>query len=130
MRKNKRAVTTVTSRINIINQRKNNMIRVKLYQNKNEKNETAYNKWNPRVIVEETIGLEELSAHMASHNNPFSKGAIKGPFYRKGRGMILRYSADSCVIFTEKGRGMICNKDKSIVIRIKKEGQVEIMRRG
>ena len=54
------------------------MIRVKLYQNKNEKNETAYNKWYPRVIVEETIGLEELSAHMASHNTPFSKGAIKG----------------------------------------------------
>ena len=130
MRKNKRAVTTVTSRINIINQRKNNMIRVKLYQNKYEKNETAYNKWYPRVIVEETIGLEELSAHMASHNAPFSKGAIKGPFYKKGRGMILRYSADSCVIFTEKGRGMICNKDKSIVIRIKKEGQVEIMKRG
>ena len=54
------------------------MIRVKLYQNKNEKNETAYNKWYPRVIVEETIGLEELSEHMASHNTPFSKGAIKG----------------------------------------------------
>lgn len=106
------------------------MVRVKLYQNKNEKNETAYNKWYPRVIVEETIGLEELSAHMASHNAPFSKGAIKGTFYRKGRAMILSYSADSCVIFTEKGRGMICNKDKSIVIRIKKEGQVEIMKRG
>lgn len=106
------------------------MVRVKLYQNKNEKNETAYNKWYPRVIVEETIGLEELSAHMASHNSPFSKGAIKGTFYRKGRAMILSYSADSCVIFTEKGRGMICNKDKSIVIRIKKEGQVEIMKRG
>ena len=86
---NERAVTTVTSRINIINQRKNNMVRVKLYQNKNEKNETAYNKWYPRVIVEETIGLEELSAHMASHNAPFSKGAIKGTFYRKGRAMIL-----------------------------------------
>ena len=37
------------------------MIRVKLYQNKNEKNETVYNKWYPRVIVEETIGLEKLS---------------------------------------------------------------------
>ena len=81
------------------------MIRVKLYQNKNEKYETAYNKWYPRVIVEETIGLEELSAHMASHNTPFSKGAIKGTFYRKGR-------------------AMICSKDKSIVIRIKKEGRI------
>ena len=50
------------------------MIRVKLYQSKNEKNETAYNKWYPRVIVEETIGLEELSAHMASHNTPLLQG--------------------------------------------------------
>lgn len=80
------------------------MVRVKLYQNKNEKNETAYNKWYPRVIVEETIGQEELSAHMASHNAPFSKGAIKGTFYRKGRAMILSYSADSCVIFPEKSK--------------------------
>lgn len=96
------------------------MIRVKLDQNKNE---TAYNKWNPRVIVEETIGMEELSAHMASHNAPFSNGAIKGTFYRKGRGMILSYSADPCVIFTEKGRGMICNKDKSSIIMIIKRAK-------
>lgn len=54
------------------------MIRVKLYQNKNEKNETAYNKWYPRVMVKETIGLEELLAHMASHNTPLLKGSIKG----------------------------------------------------
>ena len=54
------------------------MIRVKLYQNKNEKNETAFKKWYPRVVNEETIGLDELSEHMASHNTPFSKGAIKG----------------------------------------------------
>ena len=51
------------------------MIRVKLYQNKNE---TAYNKWYPRVIVEETIGLEELSAHMASHNTPLIQGRHQG----------------------------------------------------
>lgn len=54
------------------------MIRVKLYQNKNEKNETVYNKWYPRVIVEETIGLEELSAHMASHNTPLLQGRHQG----------------------------------------------------
>ena len=50
------------------------MIRVKLYQNKNEKNETAYNKWYPRVVSEETIGLDELSEHMASHNTPLIQG--------------------------------------------------------
>ena len=53
------------------------MIRVKLYQNKNEKNETAYNKWYPRVMVIETIGLEELLAHMASHNTPLLQGSIE-----------------------------------------------------
>ena len=53
------------------------MIRVKLYQN-NNKTSKAYNKWYPRVVTEETIGLDELAEHMASHNTPFSKGAIKG----------------------------------------------------
>ncbi len=49
-----------------------------MYQNNNEKNSAAYQKWYPRVQPEETIGLDELSEHMASHNTPFSKGAIKG----------------------------------------------------
>ena len=54
------------------------MIRVVLYQNTNQKIAGAYGKWFPRVVAEETIGLDELAAHMASHNTPFSKGAIKG----------------------------------------------------
>ena len=54
------------------------MIRVVLYQNTNKKIAGAYGKWFPRVVAEETIGLDELAAHMASHNTPFSKGAIKG----------------------------------------------------
>ena len=53
------------------------MIRISLYQNNNEKSQ-AYQKWYPRVVAEETIGLDELAEHMASHNTPFSKGAIKG----------------------------------------------------
>ena len=53
------------------------MIRITLYQN-NNKNGQAYEKWYPRVVAEETIGLDELAEHMASHNTPFSKGAIKG----------------------------------------------------
>ena len=53
------------------------MIRVTVYQNKNKESK-AYNKWYPRVVSEETIGLDELAEHMASHNTPFSKGAIKG----------------------------------------------------
>ena len=54
------------------------MIRIVLYQNTNKKIAEAYGKWFPRVVAEETIGIDELSEHMASHNTPFSKGAIKG----------------------------------------------------
>ena len=53
------------------------MLRISLYQNNNEKSQ-AYQKWYPRVVAEENIGLDELAEHMASHNTPFSKGAIKG----------------------------------------------------
>lgn len=54
------------------------MIRIVLYQNTNKKIAEAYGKWFPRVVTEETIGLEELAEHMASHNTPYSKGAILG----------------------------------------------------
>ena len=53
------------------------MIRIKLYQNNNAESK-VYQKWYPRVVADETIGLDELAEHMASHNTPFSKGAIKG----------------------------------------------------
>ena len=52
------------------------MIRIVLYQNTNQKIAEACGKWFPRVVSDETIGLEELAAHMASHNTPYSKGAI------------------------------------------------------
>ena len=29
-------------------------------------------------MIEETIDLDALSGHMANHNTPYSKGAIKG----------------------------------------------------
>lgn len=54
------------------------MIRIVLYQNTNQKIAEACGKWFPRVVSHETIGLEELAAHMASHNTPYSKGAILG----------------------------------------------------
>ncbi len=54
------------------------MIRIVLYQNTNQKIKEAYGKWFPRVVADETIGLEELAEHMASHNTPYSKGAILG----------------------------------------------------
>lgn len=54
------------------------MIRIVLYQNTNQKIAEACGKWFPRIVSDETIGLEELAAHMASHNTPYSKGAILG----------------------------------------------------
>lgn len=54
------------------------MIRIVLYQNTNQKIAEAYGKCFPRVVSDETIGLEELATHMASHNTPYSKGAILG----------------------------------------------------
>ena len=53
------------------------MIRITVYQNKNEKSQ-AFEKWYPRVVAEETIGLDKLAEHMSNHNTPFSAGAIKG----------------------------------------------------
>lgn len=54
------------------------MIRIVLYQNTNQKIAEACGKWFPRVVSDETIGLEELAVHMASHNTPYSKGTILG----------------------------------------------------
>ena len=53
------------------------MIRITVYQNQNEKSQ-AFQKWYPRVVAEETIGLDKLAEHMSNHNTPFSAGAIKG----------------------------------------------------
>ena len=53
------------------------MIRYKKYLNSNPESKD-YNKWYARAVAEETIGIDKLSAHMANHNTPFSKGCIKG----------------------------------------------------
>lgn len=52
------------------------MIRYKKYQNKNEKNETTFNKWYARAVCEETVDIAALAEHMSTHNTPFSTGAI------------------------------------------------------
>ena len=51
------------------------MILIKLVKNKNKTIKEAYGKYYARPVVTETIGIDELAA---SHNTPFSKGAIKG----------------------------------------------------
>ena len=54
------------------------MILIKLVKNKNKTIKEAYDKYYARPVVTETIGIDKLAEHMASHNTPFSKGAIKG----------------------------------------------------
>ena len=53
------------------------MIRYILKQFKNAKS-SVNNRWFAHPVAEETVGLEGLSKHMASHNSPFSQGVIKG----------------------------------------------------
>ena len=53
------------------------MIRYKKYQNR-IKTSSNYKKWYARAVADETVGLDELSEHMAQHNTPYSKGCIKG----------------------------------------------------
>ena len=53
------------------------MIRYKKYQNR-IKTSANYKKWYARAVADETIGIDELSEHMAQHNTPYSKGCIKG----------------------------------------------------
>ena len=53
------------------------MILYLLRQNKT-KDSSAFGKWFAYPVIQETVTLDGLAAHMASHNTPFSKGAIKG----------------------------------------------------
>ena len=53
------------------------MILYVLKQNKNMSSK-AYGKYFAYPVIEETIDLDGLAGHMANHNTPFSKGAIKG----------------------------------------------------
>ena len=53
------------------------MILYVLKQNKNTSSR-AYGKYFAYPMIEETINLDGLAEHMANHNTPFSKGAIKG----------------------------------------------------
>ena len=47
-------------------------------QYKNAKMPEANGKYFAYPVITETIDINGLAAHMASHNTPFSKGAIKG----------------------------------------------------
>jgi len=48
------------------------------YQNKNKKS-AVFGRWFARAVtIGKTINIDELAKHMAEHNTPYSKGAIKG----------------------------------------------------
>ena len=46
--------------------------------NQNAKMPEAYGKYYAYPVITQTVGTDGLAEHMASHNTPFSKGAIKG----------------------------------------------------
>ncbi len=52
------------------------MIRYKKFQSTTDN--ATKDKWYPRAVPQEMVTLDGLSQHMASHNTPYSKGAIKG----------------------------------------------------
>lgn len=53
------------------------MILYVLRKNTNSKS-SAYGKYFAYPVIEETVTLDGLAEHMANHNTPFSRGAIKG----------------------------------------------------
>ncbi len=53
------------------------MIQYKIYKNNNTKSSSA-GMYYARTVCNETIDVEGLASHMASHNSPFSEGVIAG----------------------------------------------------
>ena len=54
------------------------MIQYVLKKNINEKMPNAYGKYFAYPVISQTYDIDKLVDHMASHNTPFSRGAIKG----------------------------------------------------
>ena len=54
------------------------MIQYVLKKNINEKMPNAYGKFFAYPVITQTYDIDQLVDHMASHNTPFSRGAIKG----------------------------------------------------
>ena len=54
------------------------MIQYVLKKNINAKMPNAYGKFCAYPVITQTYDIDQLVDHMASHNTPFSRGAIKG----------------------------------------------------
>lgn len=72
MRRKQRAAT-----ISISNSKLKKMIKYILKQCKNSLSK-IYGKWFAYPQIDETLNLDDLSKHMASHNSPYSEGVIHG----------------------------------------------------
>ncbi len=53
------------------------MLELNISQNNNSSS-SAYGKYFSRVEYKKTLGIDDMAAHMAEHNTPFSKGTIAG----------------------------------------------------
>ena len=54
------------------------MLLIKLTKNTNKKMSNIYGKYFALPVITQTLDIDQLAEHMASHNTPFSPGAIKG----------------------------------------------------
>ena len=54
------------------------MIYIKKYQNSNSKMPNAYGKWYGRIIHTETLDLDDLCDHIASHGTIFTADVVAG----------------------------------------------------
>ena len=54
------------------------MIYIKKYQNNNKKMTNAYGKWYGRIIHTETLDLDDLCEHIASHGTIFTADVVAG----------------------------------------------------
>ena len=54
------------------------MIYIKKYQNNNREMTHAYGKWYGRIVHAETLGLDDLCEHIASHGTIFTADVVSG----------------------------------------------------
>ena len=54
------------------------MIYIKKYQNSNSKMPNAYGKWYGRIVHTETLNLDDLCDHIASHGTIFTADVVAG----------------------------------------------------
>ena len=98
------------------------MLELNISQNNNSSS-SAYGKYFGRVEYKKTMDIDDMAAHMAEHNTPFSKGTISGilaDFVSCVREQCLNVNTvkiDNLAIFkcSIQANGMDIKKDYKIV---------------